>query len=250
MTLRYKAWRESQIRFLIAAALLAAVCAIVILLEQQFRAQLNAARAPLNSYTGYIYLRIYGGFARGLFLILALMLGLGGLQREKAHGSIGFTLALPLRRFNLVAVRAFVGLSEVVLLAALPVALVPTLSLLAGQSYPFAQCLQFALLWIAVGSAVFSVAFLTSVAVASEYTALAISLVLFYIYPLAIRFGPLRGWPLHIHYIMNGTGMPYFDPARDLLIGPVPWLILGTAMAVAMGLLSLAAWITQRQDFA
>src|SRR5882757_2870851 len=132
----YKMWRESQVRFLICALVLIVICVAVVLLEDTFRVQLHARTAPLNTYTGYIYQRIYAGFARGMFLILALVLGLGGLQRERAHGSAGFTLALPVTRLHLMTVRAAVGLLEILALALLPVLLVPGLSRLVGESYP------------------------------------------------------------------------------------------------------------------
>jgi ABC-2 type transport system permease protein len=249
MMLWYKAWRESQSRFLISALVLGGICAAVVLFEQMFRAQLHATSAPLNTYAGYVYHRIYAGFARGTFLILALVLGLGGLQRERAHGSAGFTLALPVSRLRLMAVRATVGLVEIVVLSLLPVVLVPGLSRFVGEAYPLSQALQFSLLWVCIGSAVFGAAFLASTFFVSEYTALAVSLIAFYMYPLAVRLRPLRFYPLHIHYIMNGTGMAYFDPRTDLLIGPLPWAILSAAGAIALGLIVSATLITQREDF-
>src|SRR5512146_2794069 len=66
----YKAWRESRVRFLTSALVLIGICAAVVLLQQSFRAQLLTREAPLNTYAGYIYLRVYGGFARGTFLLL------------------------------------------------------------------------------------------------------------------------------------------------------------------------------------
>jgi ABC-2 type transport system permease protein len=245
----YKAWHESRVRFLISALVLIGICAVVVLLQQPFRAQLHTRETPLNTYAGYIYLRIYGGFARGTFLLLALVLGLGGLQREKAHGTAGFTLALPVSRFRHLAVRAAVGLLQVAALSLLPLALVPGLSPFAGEYYPWRQSLQFSLLWIVVGSAVFAAAFLASAVFANEYSALAVSLVAFLMYPLATHFSPLRRYPLNIHYIMNGIGMPYFDPRTDLLAGPMPWTILSVAAMVAMIFIASATVITRKQDF-
>ncbi len=214
-----------------------------------FRAQLHAPSAPLSSYAGYIYLRIYGGFARGTFLVLALVLGLGGLQRERAHGSTGFTLMLPVSRGRLTGVRAAVGLAEILALSLLPVILVPGLSPFVGESYPLSQSLQFSLLWVSFGSVVFAAAFLSSVIFTSEYSALAVSLAVFFIYPLVARLPPLRPYPLHIHYIMNGTGMAYFDPRTDLLVGPLPWTVLAGAVAITAALVAYAAVLTERQDF-
>lgn len=245
----YKAWRESQMRFLISALVLAVICASVIFFQKMFRAEMHALREPLNTYAGYIYLRIYAGFARGIFLILVLVLGLGGLQRERAHGSACFTLALPVSRFRLMGIRALLGILEVAILALIPVILVPGLSAIVEESYPLMQSIQFSVLWICIGSAVFASSFLFSAIFTSEYTAMAVSFVVFLIYPLTTRIPALRPYPLQIHYIMNGNGMAYFDPRTDLLIGPLPWVILSVALTIALGMIASATLITLRQDF-
>jgi ABC-type transport system involved in multi-copper enzyme maturation permease subunit len=245
----YKAWRESQNRFLTAAVVLIGICAAVVLFQEMFKTQLHAKSAPLNTYFGYIYQRIYGGFARGIFLLLALVLGLGGLQRERAHGSISFTLALPVSRLRLMIVRAAVGVLQILVLCLVPVMLIPGLSFLVGESYPLSQALQFSVLWLGVGSVTFAVAFLASAIFKNEYSALAVSLVAFYVYPLAVRLPSLRRYPLHIHYIMNGTGMPYFNRQTDLLIGPLPWTVLAVMVAAALASIGLATLIIQEQDF-
>lgn len=245
----YKAWRESQVRFLISALVLISICALVVVLQQSFRAQLHTRETVLNTYAGYIYLRIYGGFARGTFLMLALLLGLGGLQRERAHGTAGFTLALPVSRSWHVAVRAAVGVLQVAALSMLPLMLVPGLSRLVGQSYPWRQSLEFSLLWVVVGTTVFAAAFLASAIFTNEYSALAVTLVAFFTYPLATRLSLLRRYPLNIHYIMNGIGMPYFDPRTDLLVGPVPWTILCVLAMVSMIFIASATVITRKLDF-
>ncbi|HEY1947508.1 MAG TPA: hypothetical protein VGG97_10910 [Bryobacteraceae bacterium] len=245
----YKMWRDSRARFLISALVLTGICAAVVLFEETFRGQLHAKSAPLNTYIGYIYQRIYAGFARGMFLIFALVLGLGGLQRERAHGSAGFTLALPISRLRLMIVRTAIGLLEILALSLLPVVLIPVLSRFVGESYPLPQALQFCVLWIGIGSAVFAFAFLSSAIFASEYSALAVSVVAFFLYPMVARLPWLRPYPLHIHYIMNGSGMPYFNPRTDLLIGPLPWAILAVIAMVVLGLITSATLITQKQDF-
>jgi hypothetical protein len=49
---------------------------------------------------------------------------------------------------------------------------------------------------------------------------------------------------------MNGTNSSYFDPRTDLLIGPVPWAIIGGYAAATLVIIAVAAWFTQRGDFA
>jgi len=147
-------------------------------------------------------------------------------------------------------VRAAVGLAEIVVLSLLPVVLIPGLSPLVHQTYPLSQALQFSLLWMAIGSVLFAAGFLASAVFASEYSALTLSFIAFYFYPLVVVRTPfLQGYPLHIHYIMNGTGMPYFDPRTSLFIGPVPWVILSVVAVITFGLITLSGRITQAQDF-
>jgi ABC-2 type transport system permease protein len=246
----YKAWRESRMRFVIALVAVAGLCALFVFLRDAFQAG-TRVNASESTYIAYVYRRVYAGFVRGIFLVLGMVLGLGGLQRERAHGTIGFTLGLPVSRRRLESVRAMTGLLEVSALAWLPALLVPGLSLLVGQRYPWSQAFEFAMLWTAVGAVVFAAAFFASSALRSEYSALTTSLLAFYIYPLVVVKTPfLQGLPLHIHYIMNGTGMPYFDARARLLTGPFPWTIVASVAVVTLTFLVLAIRVTERTDFA
>ena len=94
--------------------------------------------------------------------MLALLLGVGGLKRERDYGTSGFMLALPVSRFRLVSARAFIGIAEVALLAFLPALLIPALSPLEGQVYPWSQAFQFGLLWAAGGAFLFMFGFIAS----------------------------------------------------------------------------------------
>lgn len=247
----HKAWRESRTRFLLGAAVIAALCAIFILFQAPMRQQLADAATPSDTFVEHVYRRIYAGFVRGLFLIISLILGLGGLQREQAHGTVAFTLSLPCSRQQLVCARAVVGLAEVCGLALLPALLIPCLSALSGTSYPTSQSVAFAGLWIVVGWALFAFAFLLSSAIRNEFAALTVALLAFYVYPLVVVYAPwLQGLPVHIHYLMNGTGMPYFDASTSRFVGPFPWRIAAGVSAVTLGLMLAAARSTVRRDFA
>jgi ABC-2 type transport system permease protein len=240
----YKAWRESRTRFLIAAFVLIGMCLAFVLFQNTFRAEIG-----VKTYVGYIHKLVYGGSARGLFLIFALVLGLGGLNKERALNTESFTLALPVSRLRLVTVRAVVGLLETAILSALPPLLIPDFSRFVHESYPFSQALQFGLLWIGCGAVVFAAAFLSSTVLAGDYSALTVAFLALMFYPPAVRFTALKRYPLDIHYIMNGNKMPYFDSRTDLFIGPFPWTILLVLIVVTFGLLALAARITQEQEF-
>ncbi len=234
--LAFKSWLESRGRFLLCVAWTAGLCVIFIVFQGPIRAQIQTSTAETSTFAAFTYQRIYGGFVRGTFLFLALILGLSGLQRERHHATIGFTLSLPVSRIELFGARVLVGVAQIIALALLPAILVPTVSAMVGQSYPWQQSAQFALLWMVVGSAVFAFTTLVSAVVRNEYTALMVALAAFYLYPLMVVYVPLfRGRPVHIHYIMSGRGMSYFDARTDLLVGPFPWLILaGFAVAICL----------------
>src|SRR5882757_1731247 len=115
----FKAWRESRTRFLLSALLLVGVSAFAVLYYvHYYREELARGGEPL-SYARYIWLLIFkgGNSLRELFVILVLLLGMGGLLRERAHGSAGFTLALPIRRWQLIFSRGAVGVLETVALS-------------------------------------------------------------------------------------------------------------------------------------
>jgi hypothetical protein len=248
--LLHKAWRESCGRFLLGAALLAAICVLGVFC----RASLTKVFVPNEAfvgepYIGYIYRLVYGGPARGFFTILVIVLAVGGLQRERLHRTIGFTLALPVSRASLVLAQAVIGLAQVVVLSALPLLLLGVCSRLAHVSYPLDQMLRFGLLWLAGGMVFFAVAFLSATLFSSEYTALAASFVFMIFYPITVMVPPLNRYPLNIHHIMSGLSMPYFDARKALLVGAPPWALFASMMGMAGVLIVLAVNVTKRRDY-
>lgn len=244
----FKAWRESRARFWIGAGVIAVGCLVLLLFEDELRRRMIAAR-PL-SYTEYVYSRIYAGVVRVVFVVFAVFLGLGGLHRERAHRTLGFTLALPVRRTRHLWIRAGVGVVELAVLAAIPAVLVPVCSAVVGEHYAWAQSLEHALLWLAIGSTVFAVALVVSVLVPSDYAALAAALVAWKLVPSLV--GKLVPWldgPLRLDALMSGRGMPYFDPRTALLTGDLPWLVIIGAASVAALLVACAASVTARERF-
>lgn len=249
-SLLFKAWCESRGRFLLSAALLAVICVLGVFcrasLMKVFVPKAAFAGAP---YVGYIHQLIYGGPARGLFTILAMVLALGGLQRERLHRTVGFTLALPMSRTWLVSAQALLGLGQIAALSALPLLLLAVCSPLVHVSYPFEQMARFGLLWFAGGAVFYAVAFLSATLFRSEYTALAAAFVFMIFYPVAVLFPPLNRYPLNIHHIMSGLAMPYFDARTALLVGASPWVLLASMLAIAGMLIILAVQITRYRDY-
>src|SRR5262245_65164347 len=121
----YKAWRESRVRFILSAAVLTFLS-----VGLMYRAQtaFPPPDRPDLPYSAWVWANIYGNLNPTIFVILVMVLGLGGLQRERPVGTAPFTLTLPVTRIRLVIVRAAVGLLQVVILSLIPAMLVPTLS--------------------------------------------------------------------------------------------------------------------------
>lgn len=245
-----KAWRESRGRFTIAALVIGGVCIALLGFHELFRSRLVALGGEPTSYAAYAYVRIYGGVARSFFVILVILLGLGGLARERTQRTLGFSLALPVRRIDHLAARALVGLVEVAALAALPALLVPVCSAVVGEQYPIGQCAMFALLWFMVGAAVFAASVVVSVVVPSEYAALAVAMVILRVAPLMLAGLPGVGrWPVQLDRLMSGRGMSYFDSAA-LVLTSIPWSVVAGAAAVTAALLAIAARATARESLA
>lgn len=244
-----KAWRESKGRFLLSAALLAAICVLGVFCHASLMKVFVPKGAFVGTpYVGYIYQLVYGGPARGLFTILAMVLALGGLQRERLHHTAGFTLALPVSRARLVSAQALLGLGQIAMLSALPL-LLAVCSQLAQLPYSLEQMIRFGLLWLAGGMVFYAVAFLASTLFRGEFTALAASFVFMIFYPVAVLFPPLNQYPLNVHHIMSGIAMPYFDARTALLVGAPPWALLASMLAIASALIVLAIQITRRRDY-
>lgn len=244
--LLYKAWRESRTRFLLSAVALAIICASFVFFHGD--ASGGIGDEPL-SYAVYIWRITYKGYLRELFMILTILLGVGGLAREREHRTVGFTLALPVSRWRLLATRTLVGLAEVVLLAALPAIVLPFLSPLIGQAYPPSQAWAFAILWATVGSLIFGMGLLASVLFAGEFTAPVAALFGLVGYTLFADVQPLERYLIDIHDVMSGIDMPYFTEATGMITGRLPLITLLAVLLATAALVGIGARITNRQDF-
>ncbi len=226
----YKAWEESRTRFMITALVLAGFCFFATLFHQQI------GSFGSGDTSARIYHLIYGGTAKGIFAILSIFLGLGGLIRERAHRTATFTLALPVSRLRLIGTQIGVGLSELAVLSFLPALLIPLLSRLAREPYRFADALHFSVLWLVCGSIIFASAYFLSVVLEGEYTAPVACYILLMLQALIASWGPLRPYRLNLMWTMAEF------PAT-------PWERLLSLTLIAFALFALAGWRTRKQDF-
>lgn len=241
----YKAWRESQTRFLLSVLTIGGLSILLVWYENGARKNM----APeFSTYIGYVWQSVYKGYVRELFVLLTLLLGAGGLLRERVHGTAGFTLALPCSRRRLVVVRSLVGVLQVAVIALIPALLIPTVSWITPERYPFSQALQFSLLWTVCGSAFLAVGLLSSVVFGGEFTAPVVSVVITLLYSLAVELPVIDRYLPNIHDVMSGVDMPYFR-ADVLLLTRLPWVMMLMITLFVCCLITLASEITRRQDF-
>jgi ABC-type transport system involved in multi-copper enzyme maturation permease subunit len=203
---------------------------------------LEENRSAEITYTALVDSAVYGSTFPLLFVIMALLLGLGGLLRERNTATAAFTLALPVTRGALTAVRAAVGLSQVTALALLPAILIPALSpIVLGETYPLDRALLFSLRWTAWGSVFFAIGFLWSTLIPSDYTAAVACVITPFVYlpvMLTIAGGEDR-WP-------SANFLEFMHGGRAAGVPVVPVVVM---FMVCATLTAAAAAITSRRNF-
>jgi ABC-type transport system involved in multi-copper enzyme maturation permease subunit len=230
------------------------------------RTQFPVPSNPNIPYTGFVWViafagPVVGGNAIG-FTYMALLLGLGGLQRERGTRTALFTLGLPLTRSRLVGGRALVGLVELVVLAIIPVVLIPTLSpWIAGRHYPIEQAALHASLYLAWGTVWYGVGLCWSIVLTGEFAPVIACVLTPIGYMIAlVNVARLLGGQTvsdstspvfaaaNFTYFMSGMGQMW-PPNSGLFAGPLPWAAFSVLACITLSLLALAAAVTARQDF-
>jgi ABC-type transport system involved in multi-copper enzyme maturation permease subunit len=244
MMLLYKAWRESRLGFVLSLTALAAICTLFCLFP----------RGDLQhkyTFTQTMYLVTYAGVLRNIFIVLTLLLGLGGFLRERSYGTLAYTLALPVRRSRFIAARAVVGFAELSALALIPAVLVPMFSRWSHQPYPsIPQALHFSVLWMVCGTMFFAFGLLLSTFVPGDYPAAATCLISLFAYLMVLEFAPLEKFPsLDLFNVIAAWHMPYFSGRDTCFVTYLPWRTLSVITLLAVITISVAGQIVERQDF-
>ena len=110
----YKTWLETRSRFLISLFNIVALCSFTVYHG-------NEGAMPYTKIE-YYYVVLHGGHSMlcMLWVLAVTLLAMGGLLREKAVGTAPFTLALPVSRMRLVAVRILMVLAQAMALVIVP----------------------------------------------------------------------------------------------------------------------------------
>lgn len=258
----YKAWLETRFRLLVGVMLICGTCAFFVwgnsyilgtwheyrLLNPQQKELPWILRAT-DDYAYFIWHFVFRTLLQQLWVVLAVLIGFGGLSRESAQGAACFTLSLPMSRRRCVSVRALVALIEIAALGLLPAIVIPFLSLFIEKPYPVFQGLSHALLMILGGVVFLSLSIFLSTIIQSEHTPVLMgvaAVVLFY-----FILGP---------YTDDGVIQPVWVQMIDasrVMAGPpeiTSWSVLpltGVAfcLLVASGLFYLSLNITEKRDY-
>ena len=233
MMLLYKAWVESRTRFLLSFLALAGLSVVFIFFNHDVRTVVTDHDV---SYAEYIWRGIFKGQLRDIYVVLVLLLGMGGLDRERAYGTTGYTLALPVSRWRFIAARGIAGVIETSILSFLPATLVPALSPWVHEFYSWRQALQFGVLWTVGGIFIYSMGFLASVLFSGEYSAAVAAMIFLFAYSITADLPGVERYIIDIHDTMSGSG-------------PHGFKILAVISLTAAAVIGLAGCITTRKDY-
>ena len=233
----HKAWLETRARFLTCLATLTIFSAVFVghaqgLIRPEWHADFNRL------------LFVTQQFVVIMWILAAVLLGMGGLVREKAIGSVSLTLSLPVSRARLLGVRVALGALEAIALGVVPWVTVFITSLLGGMPVAITQVALYVLLLLGGGLVYFAMAIFVSSLIEGEYTAPAVAfgLVLLSAIILDAWFRPFNLWRLV-------TGDFYIDRKTFLLETHIPWLALLSSLSIASAMLLASLKVIQRREF-
>jgi ABC-type transport system involved in multi-copper enzyme maturation permease subunit len=242
----WKAWRESRARFFCALVLLTSLVAYAVLTSPGFLTRYNThfPDKPLL-YSVYVWTGLFHYALEGLWVLAALVVALGGLAREKATGVALFSLALPVSRLKLLLIRATMACAESTVLGVAAALLIPVLSSLVGEAYPFPQALAFGAWMSVAGLVILAFGLLISEVFEGEFTAPVVGLCSLTAIFLGYRSHTLRGW--NVFDVMSATAS--INPKTQFLAGSFHWLDLATCLLLSAVLLFAAGALIKGRDF-
>jgi len=236
-----KFWRESRSRFFfILAALLVVTSASVFYnakAEQVVIESKDFHEAGVRTIRGALFL--FWGFA-------AMFLGLGGLVREQAVGTVDYTLSLPVSRTRWFLYRSVNGALQSMAAALIPALAVSVMATLSGGDYPIGDAFFLGLRLGVGGMLFYSIGLLASTLFAGDFTSAGIGIALVFAINNSTRvIESLKR--LNLQDAITPTQM--IDQSTYLIHGQMPWN--GIAFSFALSLvLSAWAWkVTVARDF-
>jgi ABC-2 type transport system permease protein len=240
----YKAWLETRGRFLACLITLILFCFIFVHHAQEIAFRGDGLVRPGGPADYYRLLYVNQQFLVIMWVVSAVLLGMGGLVREKAVGVSTFTLSLPVSRARLFAVRVAMGIFQAAALAVLPWCAVFLASTMAGLPIRLSQMLFYIFLIFGGGLAYLAMAILVSSFVEGEYTAPAISFGVVLLTAIAFDawLRPFSLWRLI-------AGDLSIDRHTYLLPPAFPWRGVSASLAASLLMFLLAFHRIRKRDF-
>ena len=257
----YKAWLETRARFITAVIVTLAVCGFFTLahgwIESNWQRDLiehpeydNPAwfLRAMRDYPFYLYHFVYADFFQKIWVFLAVLLGIGGLSRESAHGTAGFTLSLPVSRLRLFSTRALVAVVELLVLAVIALIAIVLGSWVMQLPYPVGHGISHLATLFAGGLIFLAAALCLSEFVEGENTPVVIALgavgLLYFVMQPYVDGAPLDWFALPFAVPKLMAGVSDINSARD-----VPWLGMIASLGAAGIFALLGVRRTQRSDY-
>jgi len=179
-----------------------------------------------------------------MWVLSVVLLGMGGIIREKAIGTSSLTLALPVGHMRLLISRIGVGLLEAIALGLVPWLAVVSVMSIMRKPILASQVTSYVVLLVAGGLVFFAMGILVSSLVGGEYTApaLAFGIVLLVAIISDAWFREYSVWRLV-------TGDLSIDRSTFLLPQHLPWLGILASLFLALLMVAASVFSVQRRDF-
>lgn len=177
-----------------------------------------------------------------------MFLGLGGFLRERAVGTVDYTLSLPVSRTRWFLYRSLNGALQSMAAALIPALAVPVIAALYGGDFPAGDAFLLGLRMGLGGMLFYAIGLLLSTLCAGDFTGAGIGIALVYAVTISTRvIGSIKR--LNLQDAIFLPLQQRIDPQTHLVRWPMPWN--GIALSFALSLvLSACAWkVTTDRDF-
>ena len=244
--LLYKSWLETRWGFFLALSILLIFSLWSVLrFPDAVRSGLrdmqlhNHPNAALRGVATYTQVEIFEKLTL-LWTMFSVMLGTGGLRREKLLGTAPFLLSLPTSRRRLLVVRCTVSAFQATFLALAAYSIVPLAFPLVDQHYSLDLALRYASILAVSGLSFVVYGILISVVLeGSSWPSIIGAKTAF----LLLIWGQLSPALSRYGAFPVLTGESYFR------YGVVPWMGISISLGIATLLGGCALWIVKWQDF-
>ena len=258
--LLHKAWLESRFRFLTGLIAVIAVCVIFMKLRPVLLPgwviALNdpnlAGKPPwlavgISDVNFYAWHFLYENKLQQVWVLFAILLAFGSINRERANGLATFSLSLPVTRRRWLVTGTLVTVAQAGALGFAAAVATWLAALSNNEPYSLAQALAHCALMVSAGLVFVGATLVISAVVRGDLITIVVALLLLGVPYLFIqeyeREASPRAWVarLDISHVMSG-------PSR-LDWANTPWIGLGVCIAVFVGLWMLAAQLTERAEY-